>query len=105
LVHFHSFFNDFFLKYILERAAGKGARINYKSWLTKTSIAHNVILEGWPEDLPHNPKTINKGRLDLVFDDLVGGKIFYRKMTANELETQIKKSQPIPSITASVSMS
>jgi hypothetical protein len=52
-----------------------------------------VVLEGWPSDLPHNPKTISKARLELLHAQLTTGTIFYRKMIDNELEEHIAKYQ------------
>jgi hypothetical protein len=68
------------------------ARIIYKNWLLKTSVAHSVTIENWPSDLPYNPKYIKMSRLHELLDGLHNKTIYYRKMTPQEHSQALEKA-------------
>lgn len=74
-----------------ESAAGVGGRINYAHWEEKTCLAYGLALEGWPPGVAKNPKEVKQPVLLRIQQDLLDGKTFYRKLSADEYDALSEK--------------
>jgi hypothetical protein len=64
--------------------AGSGARIFYDKWRSKTSIANQVILVGWPPKTAYNPNRFKLPLLKQLLDGIEKKQIYYRTMEGEE---------------------
>jgi hypothetical protein len=69
----------------IEEVAGSGARIFYEKWRTKTSIANQVVLVGWPPKTPYNPNRFRLPLLKQLLDAVEQKKIYYQEMEGEEV--------------------